>query len=262
MQNNKPPGDRESMNISVCLIALALFPVHTTAQSEPPIKRHDSATVSAGIPKEQLALEDQLNEIISKGNQALKKGNTGDAVRQYESALDLVRKQPLLAERKNYVLDTLANGYVWDNRAKDAIPIYSQLVTERKRDCEAESAAVSNCADVQNKLGLAQMHAGEFQAALDSFRKAEANYAKAEKFSDSHEFAVIEVKEQAQTNLWVAVALFQLGKTAEATTIVETLISQLARVKSDESINIGIRDDADRSLQEAQTFLKRLKAAQ
>jgi hypothetical protein len=106
------------------------------------------------------------------------------------------------------------------------------------------------------------MHAGEFQAALDSLRKAEANYAKAEKFSDSHELTVIEVKEQAQTNLWIAVALFQLGKTAEATTIVETLIPQLAQVKSDESITIGIRDDAGRSLQEAQTFLKRLKAAQ
>jgi len=32
-------------------------------------------------------------------------------------------------------------------------------------------------------------------------------------------------------------------------------------VKSDESINVGIRDDANRSLQDAQTFLERLKPA-
>jgi hypothetical protein len=109
---------------------------------------------------------------------------------------------------------------------------------------------------------MAKMHAGDFQGALDSLRDAEANYAKAEKLSDSHEFAMIEVKEQAQTNLWVAVALFQLGKTAEATTIVEAAIPQLIRVQSDESITVGIRDDARRSLQEAETFVKRLKSKQ
>ena len=85
------------------------------------------------------------------------------------------------------------------------------------------------------------------------------NYAKAEKLSDSDEFVMIEVKEQAQTDLWTAVALFQLGKIAEATPLVEAAIPQLTRVQSDESVNVGIRDDAGRSLQDAQTFLKRLK---
>lgn len=69
-----------------------------------------------------------------------------------------------------------------------------------------------------------------------------------------------EVKDQAQTDLWIAVALFRLGKTAEATPLVESAIPQLTRVQSDESITIGIRDDAGRSLQDAQIFLKRLKA--
>jgi hypothetical protein len=86
-----------------------------------------------------------------------------------------------------------------------------------KRDCESELPAVSNCADAQYKLGMAKMHAGDFQGALDSLRNAKGNYAKAEKLSDSHEFVMIEVKEQAQTDLWSAVALFQLGKIAEAT---------------------------------------------
>jgi tetratricopeptide (TPR) repeat protein len=231
-----------------------------SAQSDKPVQRKDSVTVSAGIPKEQLVLEDQLNGIVSKGNQALRSGNASDAIKQYENALDLVHKQPLLAERENYVLDKLANGYVQGNRAKEAVPIYSRLVAERKRDCESESAAVSNCADVQYKLGMAKMHAGDFQGALDSLRDAKGNYAKAEKLSDSHEFVMIEVKEQAQTDLWTAVALFQLGKTEDAIPLVEAAIPQFTRVQSDESITVGIRDDAGRSLQDAQTFLKRLKA--
>jgi tetratricopeptide (TPR) repeat protein len=248
------------MRTSFFFITLGLFPFQTLAQSGPPVQRKDSVTVSAGIPKEQLALEDQLNEIIAQGNRALRSGDAANAVKKYESALDLVHKQALLAERKNYVLEKLANGYVQGNRAKDAIPIYSQLVAERKQDCESESAAVSNCADAQYKLGMAKIHAGDFQGALDSLRDAKDNYAKAEKLSDSHEFVMIEVKEQAQTDLWTAVALFQLGKTAEATPLVEAAIPQLTRVQSDESINVGIRDDAGRLLQDAQTFLKRLKS--
>lgn len=248
------------MRTSFFFFALGLFPFQALAQSAQPVQRKDSVTVSAGISKEQLALEDQLNEIIAKGNQALRSGDAANAVKQYESALDLVQKQRLLEERKNYVLEKLANGYVQGNRAKDAIPIYSQLVSERKRDCESETAAVSNCADAQYKLGMAKMHVGDFQGALDSLRDAKRNYAKAEKLSDSHEFVMIEIKEQAQTDLWTAVALFQLGKTAEATPLVEAAIPQLTRVQSDESIMVGIRDDAGRSLQDAQTFLKRLKA--
>jgi len=248
------------MRTSFFLIALGLFPFLTLAQSDQPVQRKDSVTVSAGIPKEQLALEDQLNEIIAKGNQALRSGDAANAVKQYENALDLVQRQPLLAERKNYVLEKLANGFVQSNRAKDAVPIYSQLLAGRKRDCESELAAVSNCADAQYKLGMAKMHAGDFQGALDLLRDAKGNYAKAEKLSDSHEFVMIEVKEQAQTDLWTAVALFQLGKIAEATPLVEAAIPQLTRVQSDGSINVGIRDDAGRSLQDAQTFLKRLKA--
>ncbi|MGB7847863.1 MAG: hypothetical protein WBL63_19790 [Candidatus Acidiferrum sp.] len=168
------------MKTSPFFTALGLFPFQTLAQSPSPVQRKDSVTVSAGIPKEQLALEDQLNEIVAKGNQELRSGDAANAVKRYESALDLVHNQPLLAERKNYVLEKLANGYVQANRAKDAIPIYGQLVVERKRDCESQSAAVSNCADAQYELGMAKIHAGDFQGALDSLREAKGNYVKAE----------------------------------------------------------------------------------
>lgn len=109
---------------------------------------------------------------------------------------------------------------------------------------------------------MAKLHAADFEGALATLRDAETNYVKAEKVSESHELSAIQVKEQAQTNLWIAVALFQLGKTEEATTTLEAAIPQLTRVQSDASILVGIRDDAARSLQDAQAFLKRLKAAQ
>lgn len=176
--------------------------------------------------------------------------------------MNLVHKQPLLAERENWVLNKLATGYIQGNRAKDAIPIYSQLLNEKKSDCESETAAISNCADVQYSLGIAKMHAGDFAGAQDSLRGAEAGYGKAEKLNNIHEFAMIQVKNAAQTELWIAVALFQLGKTPDAINSTDAALSKLARVQSDESINVGIRDDAARSLREAQTLLLRLRSAQ
>jgi len=247
--------------ISLISTALLLLSFHMLAQTQKQIQRKDSVSVSAGIPKEQLALEDRLNAIVSQGNQSLRSGNADDAIKQYENALDLVQKQPLLAEHKNYVLDRLANGYVQGNRGKEAIPIYLQLLAERSRDCESRSTAVSNCADAQYSLGMARLHAADVEGALASLRDAETNYANAEKMSESHEFSVIQVKEQAQTKLWIAVALFQLGRTEEATAAVEAAIPQLTRVQSDASVSVGIRDDAARSLQDAKAFLERLKAA-
>lgn len=249
--------------VFIALSALTVFSFQAPKQGDKRIQRKDSVTVSAGIPKEQLALEDQLNGVISQGDQALRSGSASSAIKQYESALDLVQKQPLLAERENWVLHKLAGAYIQGNRAKDAIPIYSKLLDAEKWACESESAAISNCADAQYGLGLAKAHAGDFTGALASLQEADANYAKAEKLSgESHEFAMIQVKDQAQTKLWMAVAFSQLGKIPDAVAVVEAAIPQLARVQSDVSILVGIRDDAARSIRDAQTLLTRLKSAQ
>ena len=106
------------------------------------------------------------------------------------------------------------------------------------------------------------MYAGDFPGALALFRDAEANYAKAEKLTNSHEFTMLQVKNQGQTKLLIAVALFQSGKTADAITTVEAAIPQLAHVQSDETILVGIRDDAARSIRDAQTLLTRFKSSQ
>jgi tetratricopeptide (TPR) repeat protein len=250
---------QESVIIQL-IIVLSSF--QTTTQETRPVQRKDSVVVSAGISKQQLALEDGLNGIISQGDQALASGNAADAIKQYASAVDLVQKQPLLAEQKDRTLKKLATGYMRGNRATDAIPIYSMLVDERKKDCESESTAVSTCAEAEYDLGLAKTYSGDFVGALVTLREAEANHARAQKFGNFHEFAMIEIMKQAQTKLLISASLFRLGRTAEAIATTEAAIPQLTSVQADRDILTGIRDAAAHSLQEAQTLLARFKSAQ
>jgi Flp pilus assembly protein TadD len=70
---------------------------------------------------------------------------------------------------------------------------------------------------------------------------------------------MIQVMDQAKTKLLIAVALFQLGKTADAVTTTEEAIPQLNRVKDDIGINPGIRESATGSLKDAETLLARLR---
>jgi tetratricopeptide (TPR) repeat protein len=242
---------------------LTLLPFLVFAQTAKQVQRKDSVSVSAGIPKERLALEDQLNGIVARGDQFLRSGNSSDAIKQYQTAFDLVQKQPLLAERESWVLKKLAGSYVGANRANDAVPIYAKLLDAKKPDCESESAAASNCADAQYELAVAKMHAGDFPGALILLQEADSEYAKAEKSSsDSHEFAMIQHKNQGQSKVMIAVALFRTGKTTDAVKTVDAAISELTLVKSDDTILVGIRDDAARSLQEAQSILSRLNSTQ
>jgi hypothetical protein len=47
---------------------VGLWSFQVVAQQTKPAQREDSVTVSAGISKEQLALEDQLKAIVSQGD--------------------------------------------------------------------------------------------------------------------------------------------------------------------------------------------------
>jgi tetratricopeptide (TPR) repeat protein len=232
------------------------------AQESKPVPRKDSIVVSAGISKEQMALEDRLNAIISEGDQALKSGNAAIAIKQYESAFDLVQKQPLLVEQKDRVMKKLGTGYFRGNQIKDAIHIFSGRVDARRKDCESESTAVSNCAEAESDLGTARMYDGDFTGALAIFQDAESKYSKAQKFSEFHEFTMIEIMREAETKVSISLMLFQLGRTSEAITTTETAILQLSSVQKDQDILSGIRDEASASLQSTQTLLTRLKATQ
>jgi tetratricopeptide (TPR) repeat protein len=251
------------MKLVLLLLLLVLSPYQVLAQSENPVGRKDSVSVSAGISKEQLALEDQLNQLLSNGDGLLKSGNTSEAIAQYRKALELVQKQSLLTEQEARVEKKLAVGYMLANQPTDAIPIYEKLLSSQTSACNAASEKPSECADAQFELARAKMYARDFVGALALLKEAESNYVRAEKMEGKyHEFEMIQVKNQGQTNVLLAVALFRTGNSTEATKTLEFAISQLKRVQSDESILVGIRDDAARSLEEAQTILSKLQSNQ
>jgi tetratricopeptide (TPR) repeat protein len=250
--------------INKSLLVLLIFsfnPTGASLQEQKPVQRQDSVTVSAGISKEQLALEDHLKGLILHGDELLLGGNTVDAIKQYENALYFVHKQPLLEEQESHVMEKLARGYVVGNRPADAIPIYSHLLAEKK-SCQSESMADTDCASLQHRLGVAQINALDFQVALSSFQNAEANYARAAKLANIHEIMMIDLMNQAQSKTYIAVALFRVGKTAEAVAIIKSAIPLLDRIQSDENLQIGIRDEAKHSLEEANTIQAHLQSVQ
>jgi tetratricopeptide (TPR) repeat protein len=254
------------------LSALLLLPLFCclmlVAQDKTPAQRKDSVTVSAGISKEQLALEAQLAVVLSGADQALKAGRAADAVQQYEAALAMVHRERLLAEQEQKVLRKAGNGYIGANRPSDAVATFQKLVDAMSKQCDSEATAASTCASAQQDLGMAKMHAGDFAGGLAFLRQAEATYVKAEKLSEAekasefHEYTMIQIMNQAKTKLLMAVALFQLGKTADAVGTTEEAIPQLNRVKDDTGVNPGIRESATSSLKDAQTVLERLRSAQ
>jgi hypothetical protein len=104
------------------------------------------------------------------------------------------------------------------------------------------------------------MYDNDFNDALACFRDVEAKYVKAQKFSDIHEFTMIETMHEAETKISISLMLYQLGRTPEAIVSTETAIKELSSVQTDQNIQQGIRDDAANSLQATQTLLARLKA--
>lgn len=242
---------------STILLCCTLAPAQ-----EKPIQREDSAKVSAGISREQLAQEDKLNTILSAADHALKAGKTDDALREYGTALDMVHKQPLLAEQEQRVLRRVGNAYLHANLSADAVAVFLRLLETEAKDCESQTTAVSSCADAQQSLAIAKIGADDINGGLVNLQEAEANYARAQKFSNSHEFTMVQIMEQGRTKVLIAVALFRLGKTADAVSSAEGAISQLIRVKEDSSITVGIRDSATNSIEEARTLLSRFKSAQ
>jgi tetratricopeptide (TPR) repeat protein len=250
------------MRTLLFLAAFVLFAPRALSQAGAQVERKDSVTVSAGISKEQLALEDRLSQMVSRGDELLRKGTYSDAVRAYQDALTLVQNQPLLAEQEVRIEKKLAGTFIRDNRPNDAIPIYSKLLDARKQDCDAKSEKPWDCADAEYEFGRAKMYAGDFAGALVLLTDADTQYLRAEQLNnDSHEFAMIQLKNQGDVKILTAAALFRTGKGADAITLAEKAIDQLRRVQSDETINVGIRSDAARLLQQAQANLSQLKSA-
>jgi tetratricopeptide (TPR) repeat protein len=246
------------MSVFGLLLLVILTGMQLSAQQKPP-DRKDSTTVSAGISKEQLAQEAQLNDLLALGDKARRSGDAAEAIRQFEKARDMVHSQTLLAEQEDRVLTKLGGAYLAAKRPSDAIATYTAILKLRRRDCPPESSSLSQCADAERSLGISKMLGGDFAGALSTLGGAEANYGNAAKPSDAEEFRMIETKEQAETRSLISVALFRLGRNEEATEAVESAIVQLEEVESDANIQQGIRNSAADSLRQAQAQLEQMK---
>ena len=234
-----------------------------SAQSENRVESKDSVTVSAGIPREQLALEAELGGIVSQADRSVAAGSSSDAIAQYRKAIDFVQKHPVLAEREETVQKKLARACLYGNRVGEAVSIYAKLLEARKSDCAPSSPALAGCADAQYELAVAEMTGSDFSAAIPLLQQAEANYSTAGKFaSSSHDLVMIQRKNEAQTSMMIAVSLARTGKTVDAIKAIRDAISGLQTVQSDLTINIGIRNDAAASLQQANVVLSRLNTTQ
>jgi tetratricopeptide (TPR) repeat protein len=241
-----------------CLLLLLTMGTPQDSSPRPP-QRQGSANVSAGISKEQLAAEGQLNGVLERGDQARRSGDPAGAIRQFERARDMVRSDKLLAEQQDRVLDRLGGAYLNAGRAPDAVATYTALLELRHSDCRPGSDSPSQCADAKQSLGYSKMLAGDFDGALPVLRDAEARFGAAAKPGDSEEYRNIEVKKQAEVRLLVSAALFRTGKRQEAITITESAIEQLKKVESNESIQQSIRGSAANSLAQAEKQLDLMK---
>jgi tetratricopeptide (TPR) repeat protein len=213
--------------------------------------RTDSVTVSAGIPKEQLAAEQQLNDIMSKAKAALAAGKNDDALRNYKAAAAMVRQQPMLADKKSFILPEAADGIAAAGAPAEAIPIFEESL---KLHCEPQHNDLLSCAGDQQALGFCKLATGDASGALSEFRSASATYEKA----GAGQF--IQLK-RAETEIWIGVTLFRLGNRSEAETVLQASIPHLAEIKNDDSLLPGIRDKAADDLAQAQAMLSRIRSA-
>ncbi len=227
--------------------------------SQKPADHKDSATVSAGISKEQVALEAQLDDVLAAGDRARRSGDAAEAIRQFEKARDMVHSQKLLSEQEDRVLNKLGGAYIGGKRPSDAIATYSAVLKLRQHDCPPESHSLSQCADAERSVGFSRMLAGDFDGALGALQDAAANYGSAAKPDDIEEYRMIEAKDQAESLSLISVALLRLGRREEATKTIKAAIQQLKEVESNGNIQQSIRDSAANSLRQAQEQLEQLK---
>ena len=234
------------------IASLLLSAVAFTAQ-QPPKNRTDSATVSAGISKDQLIAEQQLKDIMSKAELALKAGKTHDALKEYRAAVEMVRKNSTLGAQKKLTLFRGGDGIAGAGHPAEAIPIFEELL-QIERNCEPPNIDPQSCAGDQQALGLAKLATGDLTGAVCQLRSAKSTYARA------GQGRMIELR-RAQTDLWIGVALFRLGNSGDAEAAVQGAIPHLVAIQQDNSVTTPARGEAADFLAQAQALLSRIRSA-
>lgn len=158
----------------------------------------ESVNVSAGVSRQQLALEAKLNEVLAQGDLAKRAGDIPAEIQSFEMARDMVRKDKLLAEQEDRVLWKLAGAYLNGKKPTEAASTYEVVLDLRRPHCDGKEGLVSDCASAQQMIGVAKIQGGDFDGALVDLRKVEPGYEIAASHSPSEESRMVSIKDQAQ----------------------------------------------------------------
>jgi hypothetical protein len=101
-------------------ILAAVFVAHQGTPARKAPTSTESVNVSAGVWRQQLALEAKLNEVLAQGDQAKRAGDFPAEIQSFEMARDMVRKDKFLAEQEDRVLWKLAGAYLNGKKPTEA----------------------------------------------------------------------------------------------------------------------------------------------
>jgi len=208
-----------------------------------------------GFETEMSPAQKAVRSLIQKGASEERTGDHNSAIRTFQDALQKLRSVPEMKGDEDSVLLRLGRAYIGAHRLEDAVTTFSLLLGPSADDCRSGVAAVEYCADAQYYTGFANMQKGNFGAAVPFLKKSMANYARAGSGSESVEYQMIQLKQQAETESMLAAALLRTGRKQDAINSLNHAISQLSTVEGNEEIQDAIRASARKSLQDAQKAL-------
>jgi len=115
--------------------------------------------------------------------------------------------------------------------------------------------------DVTGRMIKGRLEAikGDFPAALPFLREAVASYGKAASGGSSEDYRMIKLKQQAEAQTLLAMALFRTGQRKDALGILDGATQQLDKVQGNEKIEASIRESARKSLKQREQILEAIK---
>ncbi|HET9178701.1 MAG TPA: hypothetical protein VFQ24_10140 [Terriglobia bacterium] len=181
-----------------------------------------SATVHAGISKEELEKETRVDEFLEGASQELRRKDYPKAIKQAESALDFV-SQVQDAYRRNRAtddaLDYLGKSYIYLREFQQAEEVYHRrLALERKYET-FESSIAGNL----QMLGMIEGAQGRWGPAISFYLQSSRyldeciqHYKKSDDYDPQDIVANNQRRQKSELLLYLGAAYSQEGKIVEA----------------------------------------------
>jgi tetratricopeptide (TPR) repeat protein len=205
-----------------------------------------------------LSADRQLSMLLTEADHAKVLGDHAAAVKGYEDALNRVHADATLKNREQEVLQHLAAGYIAAQRPKDAVRVSAIVLGLHKDDCKPGAPGLESCADAQYGLGLAMMHAGDFEGAVAQLNASVANFGRVPLEGDEM-YRMTKLKQRGDAEALAAAALFRAGQKPQAIAAFRKAIATLSTVANNQKIDPGTRGSAQTSLKDAQSSLAMLE---